>query len=56
MEIARTYRYTGNAWFDRAGGKEPDALAQSLTALERAEQLLPATADPVERAKLDFGT
>lgn len=54
VEVARTYRWLGDAYFDLGLGREESALTRGSQAYRRAEELLAAAEAPVEKAKLDF--
>lgn len=54
VELAKTYRWLGDACFDLARGQEPIALQRGMLAYRRAEALHADAEAPLERAKLDF--
>jgi hypothetical protein len=54
FEVARTWRYVGNAYSDLAVGRGCDQLAPAAEAYRRADALLSDDADPIERMKLDY--
>jgi hypothetical protein len=54
VEVARTYRFLGGAYFDAAQKRDPDLLRLSIRAYERADAVLPRASELVEAAKLDF--
>ncbi len=54
VEVAKTYRWLGDAYFDLGLGKDETALTQGSQAYHRAEELLAAAEAPIEKAKLDF--
>ncbi len=57
VECSRTWRWTGNAYFDLGAGKDRAALEQAAEAYRRAEDALEAdaeAADAVERVKLNY--
>lgn len=53
-ELAKAYRWLGDAWFDVAHGHDRAALLRGVTAYRRAEALIAGTDAPVEAAKLAF--
>lgn len=54
VEVAKTYRWLGDACFDLGRGKDEAALTRGSQAYQRAEELLAGGEAPVEKAKLDF--
>lgn len=53
VELAKTYRWLGDAYFDLGQGKAHESLTWGVKAYSRAEQLLAQADSPVERAKLN---
>ena len=53
VEVAKTYRWLGDAFFDLGRGKDNDALMRGSVAYQRAEELYADAESPVEKAKLD---
>ena len=54
VEVAKTYRWLGDACFDRARGTAEAPLALGAQAYQRAETLLADADAPGEKAKLNF--
>ena len=54
VEVSKTYRWLGDAYFDLARGKDVALLARGAEAYQRGEELLADSDAPLERAKLDF--
>ena len=54
VEVAKTYRWLGDAHFDLARGKAPEILERGVHAYERSELLLRGADAPAEKAKLNF--
>ncbi|MGH2670623.1 MAG: hypothetical protein ACRDH5_16195, partial [bacterium] len=54
VEVAKAYRWLGDAYFDLGLGKDETALTRGSQAYHRAEELLAEAEAPVEKAKLDF--
>ena len=54
VEVAKTYRWLGDACFDLANGKAPEILERGVHAYERSELLLRDADAPAEKAKLNF--
>ncbi|MEM6672843.1 MAG: hypothetical protein AAF726_08350 [Planctomycetota bacterium] len=54
VEVAKTYRWLGDAYSDLARSKDKSLLQRGIAAYLRAEELLADSDAPVERAKLDF--
>ena len=54
VEVAKTYRWLGDAFFDLGQGKDDTLLTRGAQVYERAEQLLADAEAPVEQAKLNF--
>lgn len=54
FELARTWRYVGNAHSDLAVGQSLDPLVPAAEAYRRADALLTDSDDPIERMKLDY--
>jgi len=54
VEVAKIYRWLGDAYFDLGLGKDESALTRGTQAYRRAEELLADAEAPVESAKLDF--
>lgn len=54
VEVAKAYRWLGDAYFDLGRGKDADALQRGALAYGRCEELLADADAPLERAKLDF--
>ena len=54
LECARTWRFAGNACFDRGAGRDRESLEKALQAYERAEQALEGLEDGVEQVKLGY--
>ena len=54
VEVAKTYRWLGDAYFDLGGAKESGPLSLGASQYERAEALLAQEQAPVEVAKLQF--
>ena len=57
VEVSKTYRWLGDAYFDLAQGEQSTKnkmLTQGAQAYRRSEELLADAETPVERAKLDF--
>jgi hypothetical protein len=52
-DVAKCWRWLGNAWFELAGGKRREALETSLGCYERAHAVLEQSPNELERAKLD---
>jgi len=54
VEVSKTYRWLGDAYFDLSRGKDVDILTRGAQAYQRSEELLVDAEAPLERAKLDF--
>lgn len=54
VEVAKTYRWLGDAYFDLGRGKDQVTLTQGSLAYQRSEELLADKEAPVEKATLDF--
>lgn len=54
VELSRTWRWAGNAYFDLGAGRDRAALEHAAQAFRRAEDALADTAEAVERVKLNF--
>ena len=54
VEVSKTYRWLGDAYFDLARGMDVDMLTRGAQAYQRIEELLTDAEAPLERAKLDF--
>jgi hypothetical protein len=54
VEVAKTYRWLGDACFDLGRGTDQTALTRGVEAYQRAEELLSGAEAPLEKAKLDF--
>lgn len=54
VEVAKTYRWLGDAYFDLARGRDEAALTYGSRAYRRAEALLAEAEAPLEKAKLNF--
>ncbi len=54
VEVARTYRWLGDACVDLGQGRENNLLTRGTQAYRRAEELLAGTVASVEKAKLNF--
>ena len=54
VEVSKTYRWLGDAYFDLARGMDVDMLTRGAQAYQRSEELLTDAEAPLERAKLDF--
>ncbi len=54
VELCRTWRWAGNAYFDLAAGKERPALEQAAQAYQHAEEALADAADEREQVKLNY--
>jgi hypothetical protein len=54
VEVAKAYRWLGDAYFDLGRGTNADALKRGAQAYGRSEELLADADAPLERAKLDF--
>ncbi len=53
VEVAKTYRWLGDAYFDLGLGKDDQVLTRGSQAYKRADELLADAEAPVEKAKLD---
>jgi len=56
VEVAKAYRWLGDAYFDLARSKDLSVLARGAAAYRRAAELLVDAEAPVEKAKLDFNS
>ena len=54
VELSRTWRWAGNAYFDLAAGKERHALEQAAQAYQHAEEALANATDAQEQVKLNY--
>jgi hypothetical protein len=54
VEVAKAYRWLGDAYYDFGLGKDESALTRSSLAYQRSEELLSSSQAPLEKAKLDF--
>jgi len=54
VEVSKTYRWLGDAYFDLARGMDVDMLTRGAQAYQRSEELLADAEAPLEWAKLDF--
>jgi len=54
VEVAKTYRWLGDAYFDLARGRDEAAMTFGSRAYQRAEDLLAGAEAPLEKAKLNF--
>ena len=54
VEVSKTYRWLGDAYFDLARGKDVDTLMLGAQAYQRSAELLADAEAPLEKAKLDF--
>lgn len=54
VEVAKTYRWLGDAFFDLSLGKDEELLTRGSLAYQRSDELLADADAPVEKAKLDF--
>ncbi|MHC4250875.1 MAG: hypothetical protein ACYS9X_17245, partial [Planctomycetota bacterium] len=54
VEVAKSYRWLGDACFDLGRGKDMPTLTRGKHAYQRAEELLVDAEAPVEKAKLNF--
>lgn len=54
VEVAKAYRWLGDAYFDLGRGTDAAALKCGALAYERCEELLTGADAPLDRAKLDF--
>lgn len=54
VEVAKAYRWLGDACFDLGQGRDNSSLIRGDQAYQRAEQLLADSEAPLEMAKLDF--
>jgi hypothetical protein len=54
VELAKTWKYAGMAWFELAANREAELLVRSCGAYRRAEQHLQRSADQVEPVKVDY--
>ena len=54
IEISRTWRYAGMAWYDLAGTREQEWLHRAVAAYKESENHLDTYAEPVDSAKLDY--
>jgi hypothetical protein len=54
LNLSKTWRYLGDAYFSQSGKKNEDALKRGREAYLKAESLLTETGDTQEMAKLQF--
>ncbi len=54
LEVSRTWRYAGMAWYELAASRELEWLQRAERAYQRAESHLDRDAEPVDAAKLDY--
>ena len=54
VEVAKTYRWLGDAYFDLARGRDEEPMIRGSNAYKRAEELLAGAEAPLEKAKLNF--
>ena len=54
VELSRTWRWAGNAYFDLAAGMERHALEQAAQAYQHAEEALADATDEREQVKLNY--
>lgn len=54
VEVAKTYRWLGDAYFDLARGRDEEPMTCGSKAYQRAEELLAGAEAPLEKAKLNF--
>jgi hypothetical protein len=54
VEVAKTYRWLGDAYFDLGRGRDEAALISGSKAYHRVEELLAGQEAPLEKAKLNF--
>ncbi len=54
VEVAKTYRWLGDAYFDLGRGSDPDSLRLGAMAYRRSEELLVDVEAPLERAITNF--
>jgi hypothetical protein len=54
LEVCRTWRFAGNAYFDLGNGKELPEMRRAVDAFRKADAHLEHSDDPIERMKLDY--
>jgi hypothetical protein len=54
VELAKTWKYAGMAWFELAANRESELLVRACGAYRRAEQQLQRSADQVEPVTVDY--
>ena len=54
VEVSKTYRWLGDAYFDLGLAKDEQLLTRGAQAYQRAEELLAGAEAPLEKAKLHF--
>jgi hypothetical protein len=54
LEISRTWRWAGMAWYDLAGSREPEWLHRACAAYRQAAACLDAEAEHIDASKLEY--
>jgi hypothetical protein len=54
LEISRTWRWAGMAWYDLARSREPEWLHRACSTYRQAAAYLDAETDPVDASKLEY--